>query len=54
MEAFFERYADEKNSGILYRVTGNGQLRRCGDPGAFDQGVTYFHKNVERKNEVNL
>lgn len=47
MEAFFERYGDGVNNGILYRVTGNGQLRRCSDPDAFDPGVTYFQEDGE-------
>ena len=45
MEAFFEQYGDGENNGILYQVTGNGQLKRCSDPGAFDPGVTYFNEN---------
>ena len=44
MEDFFEKYSNEVNSGILYPVTGSGQMKRCHEDEAFDQRFSYYYK----------
>lgn len=48
MADFFAQYEDKRNSGIQYHVTGNGQLLRCHEEGAFDQDIKMYHQTEER------
>ena len=49
MERWFDAYTKEENDGRKYKVTGSGQLDRCGSKTPFDLRLEYYYG--EKKGE---